>query len=119
LVLPIDNKALKISFVCYYECINIRFKCFFILSSEGSSMDIGGLLTTAASLMLTGMVGVFIFLSILISAVLLMSKLLGRFENSASSVPARTAKLQPQQGVPPAHIAAISAAIAQFRNKQQ
>ena len=35
-------------------------------------MDIGGLLTTAASLMVTGMVGVFVFLTILISAVTLM-----------------------------------------------
>ena len=42
-------------------------------------MDIGGLLTTAASLMVTGMVGVFVFLTILISAVTLMSKVVGRY----------------------------------------
>lgn len=38
-------------------------------------MDIGAVLTTAGSLMLTGMVGVFVFLSILIGAVTLMSHL--------------------------------------------
>ncbi|WP_217876074.1 OadG family protein [Pseudoalteromonas shioyasakiensis] len=82
-------------------------------------MDIGGLLTTAASLMVTGMVGVFVFLTILISAVTLMSKIVGRFDDPATAEPTRTAKIQPQQGVPQAHIAAISAAIAQFRNKQK
>ncbi len=82
-------------------------------------MDIGGLLTTAASLMLTGMVGVFVFLTILISAVTLMSKVVGRFDDPVSAEPTRTVKTQSQQGVPQAHIAAISAAIAQFRNKQK
>ena len=78
-------------------------------------MDIGELLTTAGSLMVTGMVGVFVFLSILISAVILMSKVVSRFDDPTSVEPTRTAKIQPQQGVPQAHIAAISAAIAQFQ----
>ena len=42
-------------------------------------MDIGALLTTAGNLMLTGMVGVFVFLSLLIGAVTLMSKLASKF----------------------------------------
>jgi oxaloacetate decarboxylase gamma subunit len=33
---------------------------------QGRIMDIGALLTTAGNLMLTGMVGVFVFLSLLI-----------------------------------------------------
>ncbi|MCF7498436.1 MULTISPECIES: OadG family transporter subunit [unclassified Pseudoalteromonas] len=81
-------------------------------------MDISGLLSTAASLMITGMIGVFIFLTILISAVTLMSRLMNRFDEPVDE-PVRAAKIQSQQGVPQAHIAAISAAIAQFRNKQK
>ena len=82
-------------------------------------MDIGGSLSTAASLMITGMIGVFIFLTILISAVTLMSRLMNRFDEPNSNEPVRAAKIHSQQGVPQAHIAAISAAIAQFRNKQK
>jgi len=80
-------------------------------------MDIGELLATAANLMATGMVGVFVFLSLLISAIVLMSKVASRFEQPID-VPARAPSIK-AQGVPDAHIAAISAAIAQYKNKQK
>ena len=78
-------------------------------------MDIGQLLATAANLMLTGMVGVFVFLSLLISAIIIMSRLASRFEPTA---PARTPLIK-APGVPSAHIAAISAAITQYKNKRK
>jgi len=63
------------------------------------------------------MVGVFIFLSLLISAITLMSKLMSRFEEPVAEA-ARTPSLK-AQGVPSGHIAAISAAIAQYKNNQK
>ncbi|MBB1422895.1 OadG family protein [Pseudoalteromonas sp. SG43-7] len=80
-------------------------------------MDIGQLLATAANLMITGMVGVFVFLSLLISAITIMSKLAGRFEQSVAT-PTRTPSIK-ASGVSSEHIAAISAAIAQYKNKQK
>ena len=79
-------------------------------------MDIGQSLDTAANLMVTGMIGVFVFLSLLISAITLMSKLMSRFEEPV--VEPRTPSLK-AQGVPSGHIAAISAAIAQYKNNQK
>ncbi|MCF2860450.1 OadG family protein [Pseudoalteromonas sp. SMS1] len=78
-------------------------------------MEISELLMQAANLMLTGMVGVFIFLSILILAVKGLSKL-----SASQPIPEQpTTKTRSQRsesaGVPAQHIAAISAAIAQFR----
>lgn len=78
-------------------------------------MDIGALLIQAASLMLTGMIGVFVFLSILILAVTNLSKL-AKPDTGVPTVP--TTRRQPSGGVPNAHIAAISAAITQYRTKQ-
>ena len=80
-------------------------------------MDIGQLLATAANLMLTGMVGVFVFLSLLISAITIMSKLASRFEQPVAT-PTRTPSIK-ASGVSSEHIAAISAAIAQYKNKQK
>ncbi|MDN3376890.1 MULTISPECIES: OadG family transporter subunit [unclassified Pseudoalteromonas] len=80
-------------------------------------MDIGQLLATAANLMVTGMVGVFVFLSLLISAIIFMSKIMSRFEEPVVEA-ARTPSIK-AQGVPSAHVAAISAAIAQYKNKQK
>ena len=80
----------------------------------GSVMDIGALLIQAASLMLTGMIGVFVFLSILILAVTGLSKLsTPDTQSDAKQAPRR----QSLNGVPSAHIAAISAAISQYRTK--
>ena len=80
-------------------------------------MDIGQLLATAANLMLTGMVGGFVFLSLLIAAITAMSKLASRFEQPVV-MPTRTPSIK-APGVPNEHIAAISAAIAQYKNKQK
>ncbi|MBE0358193.1 MULTISPECIES: OadG family protein [Pseudoalteromonas] len=81
-------------------------------------MDIGALLTTAGSLMLTGMVGVFVFLSILIGAVTLMSSLVTRFSEPEVAIPAKSPSFK-SQGVPNEHIAAISAAIAQYKSNNK
>ena len=80
-------------------------------------MDIGQLLATAANLMLTGMVGVFVFLSLLISAIIIMSRLASRFEPPVTA-PSRTPSIK-APGVPSAHIAAFSAAITQYKNKRK
>lgn len=77
-------------------------------------MDIGALLTTAGNLMLTGMVSVFVFLSLLIGSVTVMSKLVSRFSTPELAVPNKTRSLK-YQGVPNEHIAAISAAITQYK----
>ncbi|MEI8617273.1 OadG family transporter subunit [Pseudoalteromonas sp. B193] len=79
-------------------------------------MDIGALLTTAGNLMLTGMVGVFVFLSILIGAVTLMSNLVTRFSEPDVATPVKSPSFK-SQGVPNEHIAAISAAIASSTNQ--
>jgi len=81
-------------------------------------MDIGALLTTAGSLMLTGMVGVFVFLSILIGAVVLMSNLVARFSEPEVTTPVKSPSFK-SQGVPSEHIAAISAAIAQYKSNNK
>lgn len=81
---------------------------------KGRKMDIGALLTTAGNLMLTGMVGVFVFLSILIGAVTLMSNLVTRFSEPDVATPVKSPSFK-SQGVPNEHIAAISAAIAQYK----
>ena len=82
---------------------------------KGENMDIGALLLEAASLMLTGMVGVFAFLSILIFAVSKLSLIAGGDEPAK---PQRQSTKRPAStGVSNAHIAAISAAIAQYRSK--
>ncbi|ALO43960.1 OadG family protein [Pseudoalteromonas phenolica] len=78
-------------------------------------MDIGALLLEAASLMLTGMVGVFAFLSILIFAVSKLSLVAGGDEPTKPQ--RQPAKRPVSNGVPNAHIAAISAAVAQYRTK--
>ncbi|CAM4022740.1 OadG family protein [Pseudoalteromonas byunsanensis] len=78
-------------------------------------MDIMSLLLQAANLMLTGMVGVFVFLSILIFAVKSLEKL------SDPQLPEEVATRTPKKsfsGVSNAHIAAITAAIAQYRTKK-
>ncbi|WP_404340846.1 OadG family protein [Pseudoalteromonas mariniglutinosa] len=81
-------------------------------------MGIAELLTTAASLMLTGMIGVFLFLSLLISAIKLMSKFAQHFDAGTIIEHQRSVKLHTPE-VPAAHIAAISAAISQFKHKKK
>ena len=86
----------------------------FCVVNKGENMDIGALLLEAASLMLTGMGGVFAFLSILIFAVSQLSLIAGGDEPTK---PQRQVAKAPSAGVSNAHIAAISAAIAQYRSK--
>jgi oxaloacetate decarboxylase gamma subunit len=85
---------------------------------KGRRMDIGAVLATAGSLMLTGMVGVFVFLSILIGAVTIMSNLVARFSPADVAVPVKSPSFK-SQGVPNEHIAAISAAIAQYKSNNK
>ncbi|MEJ6476595.1 OadG family protein [Pseudoalteromonas piscicida] len=79
-------------------------------------MDIGSQLLQAGNLMLTGMVGVFVFLSILIFAMRLLANFAAQFkEVEPSATRAKATKTISSQGVPQAHIAAISAAVATYR----
>ncbi|WP_462157525.1 OadG family protein [Pseudoalteromonas sp. GB56] len=77
-------------------------------------MNIADLMLEAAGLMATGMLVVFVFLMILIGALRLMSYFL------ADDIDAPTASLSPKQnhsGVPKAHIAAIAAAVHQYKKQ--
>lgn len=79
-------------------------------------MDIGAQLLQAGNLMLTGMVGVFVFLSILIFAMRLLANFAAQFkEVEPSTSRSKTTRATSSQGVPQAHIAAISAAVAGYR----
>jgi oxaloacetate decarboxylase gamma subunit len=91
---------------------------YFDTGFEGKLMDIGAVLATAGNLMLTGMIGVFVFLSVLIGAVKLMSNIVSRFEEPEPDAPAYTPSVQ-AKGVPNGHIAAISAAIAQYKSNNK
>ncbi|KID54752.1 oxaloacetate decarboxylase [Pseudoalteromonas luteoviolacea] len=77
-------------------------------------MEISELLAQAANLMLTGMIGVFLFLSILIFAVKGLSKLAATEQEPQQPANKKSSKAV-STGVPPAHVAAISAAVSQFR----
>ncbi|MEF1255838.1 MULTISPECIES: oxaloacetate decarboxylase subunit gamma [unclassified Vibrio] len=78
--------------------------------------NIGSLLVDAATLMLTGMVVVFIFLTILVYLVRLMSKLLPEEVPEPIAVPNQNNKVQlPSSAVSPKVVAAISAAVHQYR----
>lgn len=78
-------------------------------------MGIGALLITAGGLMLTGMISVFIFLSLLILITTIMSKLTLRFFAPAQAVASKTPSFK-YLGVPNEHVVAITAAIAQYKN---
>ncbi|WP_122036722.1 oxaloacetate decarboxylase subunit gamma [Aliivibrio sp. EL58] len=81
--------------------------------------DIGSLLLEAATLMLTGMGVVFVFLTILVYLVQLMSKLLP-VELPPKQVLAVQKNLDPDQTtVQPQVIAAISAAVKLHRQKHK
>ena len=78
-------------------------------------MDVSGLLLEAAVLMLTGMVVVFVFLTILIFTIKGMSKVLVNFQDPiVEPNPVKLAGTKASQ----AHIAAIAAAVKQYREKQ-
>ncbi|ATC93785.1 OadG family protein [Pseudoalteromonas tunicata] len=79
-------------------------------------MDIASSLMQAANIMLTGMVVVFIFLAILIGAIKLMTHLVGQEPEPLK--PKKSAGFK-SAAVPNAHIAAISAAVHQYRNQEK
>ena len=73
------------------------------------------LLLEAFNLMVIGMVAVFAFLLLLVFVVVLISKTIQRyFPVQIAEKPALTER---QSGTPPAVIAAISAAVHQYRNQ--
>ncbi|MCL4119161.1 UNVERIFIED_CONTAM: hypothetical protein GTU68_059971 [Idotea baltica] len=81
--------------------------------------DIGSLLGEAATLMLTGMSVVFIFLTILVYLVQLMSKLLPVELPPKQALAIQKAQNPDQTTVQPQIIAAISAAVKLHRQKNR
>ncbi|WP_117233743.1 oxaloacetate decarboxylase subunit gamma [Vibrio maerlii] len=78
--------------------------------------NIGSLLGDAATLMITGMAVVFIFLTILVYLVRLMSKLVPQEVPELNAAPKTITKNQsPSPAVSPQVVAAISAAVHQYR----
>ncbi|WP_099609425.1 oxaloacetate decarboxylase subunit gamma [Vibrio coralliilyticus] len=78
--------------------------------------NIGSLLVDAATLMLTGMAVVFIFLTILVYLVRLMSKLVPDEVPEPIATPNQNNKIQPtSSAISPKVVAAISAAVHQHR----
>ncbi|MEH0667233.1 oxaloacetate decarboxylase subunit gamma [Vibrio scophthalmi] len=80
--------------------------------------NVGSLLVDAAALMLTGMTVVFLFLTILVYLVRLMSKLVPEEVPEPIATPLKNNKVQPSSStVSPTVVAAISAAVHQYRTK--
>jgi oxaloacetate decarboxylase gamma subunit len=78
--------------------------------------NIGSLLGDAATLMMTGMTVVFIFLTILVYLVRLMSRLLPTEVPESFSTPIQNNKVQSNpSAISPKVVAAISAAVHQHR----
>ncbi|MFY8273007.1 OadG family protein [Pseudoalteromonas sp. SSDWG2] len=75
-------------------------------------MNIAELMLEAAGLMATGMLVVFVFLMILIGVLKLMSHFLAETDAPISPAPSRAST-----GVPKAHIAAIAAAVHQYKKQ--
>ncbi|OAN17479.1 oxaloacetate decarboxylase subunit gamma [Photobacterium jeanii] len=83
--------------------------------------DLGSVLMDAATIMVTGMVVVFVFLSILIFLVQLLAKIAPPDPESAAvtTTVATPAKVDTSlQGGKPEVIAAISAAVTQYRQRR-
>lgn len=103
--------------LCYYRGIIIQIKR--LLSHWGRGMDVTATLITAANIMVTGMVGVFLFLILLIFIVKYIASIAATEEPvKQQAKKASPAKLQ-TDGVPPEHVAAISAAVAQYKQQHQ
>lgn len=79
--------------------------------------SIGSLLWQAATIMVTGMGVVFLFLTIMVYLVTLMSKLVPK-ESLPEIVPRSRTNISKSSDVEPQVIAAISAAIHQYRNNK-
>lgn len=80
--------------------------------------NIGNLLTDAVTLMCTGMIVVFLFLTVLVYVVQLMSKLLPK-ESPPSFSTEPTMNQVSSSSLDPKVIAAISTAIHQYRTSSQ
>lgn len=76
--------------------------------------DIGSLLESAATLMITGMVAVFLFLTILVFLVSTMAKLVPREEPEPAS---NSKNITNSKAINPKVIAAITSAIHQYRRR--
>ncbi|PJC85962.1 oxaloacetate decarboxylase subunit gamma [Vibrio sp. HA2012] len=81
-------------------------------------IDIGSLLGDAATLMVTGMAFVFIFLTILVYVVRLMSRILPEEVPLQIQTPARNSNTQSASAVNPKIVAAISAAVHKHRSSR-
>ena len=79
--------------------------------------DLGSLLWEAATIMVTGMVVVFLFLSVLIYLVQLLSKLAPNDEATESKPQPVSAVNSNHNGVQPDVVAAITAAVHQYRQR--
>ncbi|MCP5160326.1 MAG: OadG family protein [Hahellaceae bacterium] len=79
------------------------------------------LMSQAIDLMIVGMGFVFVFLTILVGATSVMSKLVVRFEPPAPAKPAakKPAPAKPAANNDPQLIAVISAAVAEYRSRQK
>jgi oxaloacetate decarboxylase gamma subunit len=87
-------------------------------------VEITDLLVRAGQLMLVGMVVVFAFLGLLIWATKLMSALVLEYHveatpTAANNTPSQAALPRTQSGVAPQTVAAISAAIHQYRQSKK
>jgi len=84
---------------------------------RGQMTDLTVLVEQGAMLMVTGMVIVFAILGLLVLIIELMAKLIRRFvpEPSGEVRLRPAAATSPQQAVPPAELAAITAAVHQHR----
>ena len=87
-------------------------------------MEITDLLVTAGQLMLVGMIVVFAFLGLLIWATKLLSTLVLKYHVEptsavASNTPNQAALPRTQSGIAPQTVAAISAAIHQYRQSKK
>lgn len=81
--------------------------------------DLGNLLWEAATIMLTGMVVVFAFLSTLIFLVQLLAKVAPKDDQMASAPQPSPAAANPQGGVQADVVAAITAAVHQYRQRHR
>ena len=78
---------------------------------------IGSLLLDAATLMVTGMVVVFLFLTLLVYLVQFMSRVIPQEVSEAAATPKKSQKIQPvTDSIRPQVVAAIAAAVHQHRS---
>lgn len=84
------------------------------------SSDVSSLLLESAMLLLVGMSVVFVFLSMLIVVVMGISKFAAKYPEpeAVNKIPERKLKPQEHQGISPAVVSAITAAVHQHRKNR-